>query len=62
MTNEEIQKMRFQGVAPEGYVLVSEKDLEKLKDFYVWKKWKNNEISLIELEYETNTDSTNIPD
>ena len=39
-----------------------EQQMEKLKDFDTWKKWKNNEISLIELEYETNTDSTNIPD
>lgn len=50
MTNEEIQKMRFQGVAPEGYVLVSEKALEKLKDFYVWKQWIHNEVTLKDLE------------
>ena len=50
MTNEEIQRMRFQGVAPEGYVLVSEKALEKLKDFYVWKQWIHNEVTLKDLE------------
>lgn len=42
--------MRFQGVAPEGYVLVSEEALEKLKDFDIWKQWKHNEVTLKDLE------------
>jgi hypothetical protein len=62
MTKEQILQTRYSGIAPEGFVLLSEEAIEKLKDFDIWKKWKNNEISLIELEYETNTDSTNSPD
>ncbi len=62
MTKEQILQARYSGIAPEGFVLLSEEAIEKLKDFDNWKKWKNNEISLIELEYETNTDSTNSPD
>jgi hypothetical protein len=62
MTKEQILQARYSGIAPEGFVLLTEEAIEKLKDFDIWKKWKNNEISLIELEYETNTDSTNIPD
>jgi len=62
MTKEQILQTRYSGIAPEGFVLLTEESIEKLKDFDTWKKWKNNEISLIELEYETNTDSTNIPD
>ena len=62
MTKEQILQARYSGIAPEGFVLLSEESIEKLKDFDIWKKWKNNEISLIELEYETNTDSTNSPD
>jgi hypothetical protein len=62
MTKEQILKTRYSGIAPDGFVLLTEEAIEKLKDFDIWKKWKNNEISLIELEYETNTDSTNIPD
>jgi len=62
MTKEQILQTRYSGIAPEGFVLLTEEAIEKLKDFDTWKKWKNNEISLIELEYETNTDSTNSPD
>lgn len=32
---------KFVGVAPEGFVLIYEKTLEDLKDFDVWKDWKN---------------------
>jgi hypothetical protein len=32
---------KFVGVAPEGFVLIHEKTLEDLKDFDVWKDWKN---------------------
>lgn len=38
--------LKFSGVAPEGFILVHEKTLEDLKDFDTWKSWKNNEISL----------------
>ena len=40
---------KFDGIAPEGFVLVHEKTLEDLKDFEIWKNWKNNEISIYEL-------------
>ena len=51
MTRKEILRVRCSGVTPDDYfVLVSEETLEKLKDFDVWKKWKNKEITLTELE------------
>jgi hypothetical protein len=40
---------KYEGLAPEGFVLVCEKTLEDLKDFEIWKKWKNDEISIKEL-------------
>ena len=40
------QSIKFAGNAPDGFVLVHEKTLEDLKDFDVWKNWKNNEISI----------------
>jgi len=40
---------KFDGVAPEGFVLVHENTLEELKDFEVWKEWKHNQISIKEL-------------
>jgi len=42
-------KTKFQGVAPEGFLLVHEKTIENLKDFDVWKSWKNDEISIEEM-------------
>ena len=42
-------KIKFEGCAPEGFVLVHEKTLDDLKDFDNWKKWKNDEITLDEL-------------
>jgi hypothetical protein len=62
MTKEQIFQKRYSGIAPEGFILLTEEAMDKLRDFDTWKKWKNNEISITELEYETNTDSTNIPD
>jgi hypothetical protein len=49
-TRDQIKKVRFSTVAPEGYILVREEVLEELKDFDVWKSWKNREISLSDLE------------
>jgi hypothetical protein len=46
---EEGEVRKFGGVPPEGFVLVHEKTLEDLKDFYVWKMWKNNETSINKL-------------
>lgn len=40
---------KYQGVAPEGFILIHEKVLEKLKDFDVWKEWKNDTITVDEL-------------
>jgi hypothetical protein len=33
---------KFQGVAPEGFLLIPEDALNALKDFDTWKEWKNN--------------------
>ena len=46
---EEGEVLKFGGVAPEGFVLVHEKTLEDLKNFDVWKMWKNNETSIKKL-------------
>ena len=40
---------KFDGIAPERFVLVHEDALEELKDFEVWKEWKHNQISIKEL-------------
>ena len=40
---------KFVGVSPEGFVLVHEKTLEDLKDFDIWKDWKNGLKSIQEL-------------
>lgn len=46
---EEGECRKFGGVAPEGFILVHEKTLEKLKDFDTWKMWKHGETSIKEL-------------
>lgn len=46
---EEGPMLKLSNVAPEGFVLVHEKTLEDLKDFETWKSWKNNYITLKEL-------------
>ena len=38
---EEGVMRKYEGVAPEGFVLVHEKTLEQLRDFDTWKEWKN---------------------
>jgi hypothetical protein len=48
---------KFVGVAPEGFVLIHEKTLEDLKDFDVWKEWKNSSLRLQDLD-KKNFDST----
>jgi len=40
---------KYEGIAPEGFVLVCEKTLEDLKSQETWEKWKNNEITLKDL-------------
>lgn len=54
---EEGHIRKFAGVAPEGFILVHEKTLENLKDFDTWKSWKNNEISIQEMN-KNNFDNT----
>jgi hypothetical protein len=54
---EEGEVRKFGGVAPEGFVLVHEKTLEKLKDFDTWKMWKHNQITIKELN-KTNFDNS----
>jgi len=46
---EEGAMRKYEGIAPEGFVLVHEKTLEDLKDFDTWKEWKNEHISIKEL-------------
>lgn len=48
---------KFDGVAPEGFVLIHERTLEDLKDFDKWKSWKNGEISIKEMN-KINFDNT----
>ena len=40
---------KFEGIAPEGFILVHEKTLEDLKNSKVWDDWKNGNISIQEL-------------
>jgi len=54
---EEGEVRKFDGVAPEGFVLVHEKTLESLKEFNTWKMWKHNEITIKELN-KTNFDNS----
>jgi hypothetical protein len=46
---EEGPMRKYDGLAPEGFVLVCEKTLEDLKIFDIWKEWKNGCITLKEL-------------
>jgi hypothetical protein len=54
---EEGHIKKFEGIAPNGFVLVHEKTLEDLKEFEVWRDWKHNEISIQELN-KINFDNT----
>lgn len=54
---EEGHIRKFDGVVPEGFVLVHEKTLEELKDFEKWKSWKHNEILIKEMN-KNNFDNT----
>jgi hypothetical protein len=40
---------KFVGVSPEGFVLVHEKTLEDLKEFDIWKDWKNGLTTIEEM-------------
>jgi len=39
---------KFDNLVPEGFVLLTESALEKLKDFEFWKEWKNNPDVIID--------------
>jgi hypothetical protein len=41
--------LKLSNIAPEGFFLVHEKTLEDLKDFETWKSWKNNDLTIKEL-------------
>lgn len=57
MIQEEGHIKKFEGVAPDGFVLVHEKTLEDLKEFETWKEWKHDNISIHELN-KKNFDNT----
>ena len=46
---EEGVMRKYEGVAPEGFVLVHEKTLEQLRDFDTWKEWKIDTITIKEM-------------
>jgi hypothetical protein len=48
---------KYHGVAPEGFVLVHEKTLEDLKNWFIWEEWKSGKISLEKLN-NNNLDNT----
>lgn len=33
---------KYDGIAPEGFILIPQITLERLKDFDFWKEWKTN--------------------
>ena len=40
---------KYDGIAPEGFILIPEQTLERLKDFETWKELKNNPSILKEM-------------
>ena len=40
---------KFEGVAPEGFILIPEDVLEQLRDFDTWKEWKHNPELLVDI-------------
>jgi len=46
---EEGPMKKYDGVAPDGFIMISEGALEELKVFDTWKEWKNNTLSIKEL-------------
>ena len=41
--------LKFDGVAPEGFILIHENTLEQLKDMNVWLEWKMERLSIEEM-------------
>ena len=54
---EEGHIRKFEGIAPEGFILVHEKSLEDLKDMDIWLSWKMGRISIKEMN-KINFDNT----
>ena len=46
---EEGHIRKFEGIAPEGFILIHEKSLEDLKDMDIWLSWKMGRISIKEM-------------
>lgn len=40
---------RYSGIAPDGFILVHEKTLEDLKNWFTWEEWKKGNITIEEL-------------
>lgn len=40
---------KLEGNIPEGFVLVHENTLDDLKNFEIWKEWKNNQLTVKEM-------------
>ena len=38
---------KYDGIAPEGFLLIPIESLERLKDFDYWKEWKNDQTTFI---------------
>ena len=57
LIKEEGYIRKFEGVAPEGFVLVHEKTFEDLKNWHVWEQWKDGKMSIQELN-KNNFDNT----
>ena len=54
---EEGHIRKFEGIAPEGFILVHEKSLEDLKNMDIWLAWKMGRISIKEMN-KINFDNT----
>jgi hypothetical protein len=54
---EEGHIRKFQGIAPDGFILVHENTLEQLKDMNVWLEWKMERLSIEEMN-KINFDNT----
>ena len=55
--DEEGPIRKFDGIAPEGFILVHENTLQDLKNWKIWEDWKNDEISIHDLN-KKNFDNT----
>lgn len=40
---------KFEGCAPEGFILVHEKTLEDLRDMDLWIEWRNGRVTIKDL-------------